>query len=298
MSRPPHPPNFTGEDEDPRAELHTDPKSFRTKMIARMTQNKERMRLYATSGWYYDVLPDGSQHFDWHAFPINIPSTQSQWMVSEKDVRMLRGNGTFCQDHLSTMVYWLSACGYDAVNCVFFDRSRIVGGDLRYNPRVAKFIHSLHLFAYTPESDYHVQEIIDVYQQLAKSVAYFLAELKFYGQYVPNKPKPDDLKYVKSPDYITPGEFITDAKLGKGADIHEENARLGLNTSIEVPKKKAIKDALEKFITPIPPYTGHSYKPTRAESTEGWSVWMIGAIGVGVLGALLLMWKLTRRRRK
>lgn len=282
MSRPPHPPSFTGERNDPRGNLQ---KNF----TEQMERNMNLMGLYAESGWYYDVLPTGSQHFDWHAFPVNIKSEQSQWRVSLDDVVLLKRTPDFVRAHLYTMVYWLSACGFDAINCRFFAKDRLRGRNLEGIARVAKFIHSLNLFADTFDLERKVvPKVTEAYIQLARSVSYFLAELGYYGSYG---------RQDKAIRYITPGEFIANAQLGKGADIHETNARKGLDTPIVVNNKGAIRDALLVFIEPrdIKLYEGPSFEPIGSTEESMWGI--VGATLVVTIGALLLMWRVMRRRR-
>lgn len=201
----------------------------------RMEINADLMGKFAESKWYFDVLPGGSQHFDWHAFPVNIPSGNSQWMVDAWDIITLKKTPRFVDAHISTIVYWLNACGFSVIECRFVAPGRLGDRrDLAGIPRVAKFIHSLNLFAQISNLEFGISTAAnDAYRALEQVVAVFISELGYYGEYMPHPPKlSDKIRIIGR--YILPGKFIRDAGFEVGVGDYERSAKDGRQIPVKV----------------------------------------------------------------
>lgn len=218
--------------------------------VVRMKENARLMQLYAGTKWYNEVLPDGRQHFDWHAFPVNIISNRRWWMVNDDLIVRLKQNRVFVENHVQTMVNWLNACGFSVLECKFVRPGRALGpknlsdrGNLHGNPRVAKFIHSLYLFSHVgkPASFGVPQEFNEAYRAIEMATCVFLGESGFYGSYG----RQDGGAKVK---YIKPGRFMVEAGLvGSDIDSYEKNASEGKTLHVPLPDLAAIKRCMDRL---------------------------------------------------
>lgn len=249
--------------------------------IEQMEENRDTMRKFASGKWYRDVIEGPTLTFDAYTFLSNhLIQKDPHWRITWNDVVRLRRDEAFVKPHIQTMVYWLNACGFSAHRCAFFDKTRInrTSLHLKDHPRIARFIHSVNLFASIGEQP--APAIMNAYLALERATAAFIMDLKLFGSYK------DDINGL---NYKTPEGFLSQA----GISSTEEELAAGWTP------ENLVKHASDlRVYAPEEILDGGPSSPSGSSgSTEGdwFSVWTIGAIGVAVIGVLLLI-RLARRR--